>query len=150
MSVKGERIRQFRKMRGMTQKNLGILLGFPEKSAEIRISQYEMGMRNPKQELTVVLAKALDVSEQALNVPDIENGLALMHLLFMLEDMWGLTVENIDGKCILTFAGDDRAKLREKLSDWSKKAEKLKAGEISKQEYDEWRYRYNTYSDVIN
>ena len=48
----GERIRFFRNMRGMTQKYLGVLMGFPEKSADIRMAQYESGSRTPKEDLT--------------------------------------------------------------------------------------------------
>ena len=37
----GERIRFFRNLRGMTQKYLGIKLGFSERTADIRMAQYE-------------------------------------------------------------------------------------------------------------
>ena len=37
----GERIHFFRIMRGMTQKYLGMLVGFPERSADVRLAQYE-------------------------------------------------------------------------------------------------------------
>ena len=37
----GERIHFFRTLRGMTQKYLGMALGFPEKSADVRLAQYE-------------------------------------------------------------------------------------------------------------
>ena len=57
----GERIRFFRNMRGMTQKYLGVLMGFPEKSADIRMAQYESGSRTPKEDLTKSLAQALEV-----------------------------------------------------------------------------------------
>ena len=40
----GERIHFFRMMRGMTQKYLGMALGFPEKSADVRLAQYENEM----------------------------------------------------------------------------------------------------------
>ena len=39
----GERIHFFRLLRGMTQKYLGMSLGFPEKSADVRLAQYETG-----------------------------------------------------------------------------------------------------------
>ena len=55
----GERIRFFRNLRGMTQKYLGVLMGFPEKSADIRMAQYESGSRTPKDDLTNSLAQAL-------------------------------------------------------------------------------------------
>ena len=48
----GERIHFFRLLRGMTQKYLGMTLGFPEKSADVRLAQYETGSRTPKADLT--------------------------------------------------------------------------------------------------
>ena len=48
----GERIHFFRLLRGMTQKYLGMALGFPEKSADVRLAQYETGSRTPKADLT--------------------------------------------------------------------------------------------------
>ena len=37
----GERIRKIRDFRNLTQKELGVELGFPESNAGIRIAQYE-------------------------------------------------------------------------------------------------------------
>ena len=48
----GERIRYLRNLRGMTMKYLGMLVGFDEKTADVRIAQYESGTRTPKEELT--------------------------------------------------------------------------------------------------
>ena len=69
----GERIHFFRKMRGMTQKYLGMLMGFPERSADVRMAQYETGSRTPKADLTRALAAAFEVSSDALTVPDIDT-----------------------------------------------------------------------------
>ena len=69
----GERIHFFRTMRGMTQKYLGMALGFPEKSADVRLAQYENGSRTPKADVTAALAQVLDVSPKALDVPDIDS-----------------------------------------------------------------------------
>ncbi len=44
----GERIHFFRLMRGMTQKYLGQVIGFPEKSADVRLAQYETGVQIAK------------------------------------------------------------------------------------------------------
>ena len=44
----GERIHFFRTLRGMTQKYLGMAVGFPERSADVRLAQYETGTRTPK------------------------------------------------------------------------------------------------------
>ena len=53
----GERIHFFRILRGMTQKYLGTIVGFPERSADVRLAQYETGTRKPKAELTAALAQ---------------------------------------------------------------------------------------------
>ena len=47
----GERIRFIRNLRAMTQKWLGMAVGFPEKTADIRMAQYESGSRSPKEDL---------------------------------------------------------------------------------------------------
>ena len=60
----GERIRFFRNLRGMTQKYLGMQVGFPEKTADIRMAQYESGSRTPKADLTNNLAEVFGVSEE--------------------------------------------------------------------------------------
>ena len=141
----GERIRFFRNLRGMTQKYLGLLLGFPERSADVRMAQYETGTRTPKADLTAVLANTLDVSPRALSVPDIESHLGLMHTLFALEDIYGLKVDEWDDDVCLRvdlFKGDKAAELHKMLYAWQHVAADFKAGKISKKEYDQWRYHY--------
>ena len=141
----GERIHFFRNMRGMTQKYLGQLLGFPEKSADVRLAQYETGARTPKADLTGALANALDVSPLALSVPDIDSYLGLMHTLFTLEDRYGLRIDEADGEVCLKVdvrKNKDAARLHEMLCAWRQAAAMLKAGEITQEEYDRWRYHY--------
>ena len=144
----GERIRFFRNLRGMTQKYLGQVVGFPEKTADIRMAQYESGSRSPKAELTENLADALGISPLALSVPDIDSYLGLMHTLFTLEDNYGLKVTEQDGELSLQVdfrKNKDAAQLHEMLWTWREQAAKLEAGEISQEEYDSWRYHYPEY-----
>lgn len=141
----GERIHFFRTLRGMTQKYLGTLVGFPEKSADVRLAQYETGTRSPKSELTAALANILDVSPQALSVPDIDSYIGLMHTLFALEDVYGLKIDEADGEICLKVdvrKNKDAAHLHEMLCAWRQAAAMLKAGEITQEEYDRWRYHY--------
>ncbi len=141
----GERIHFFRNLRGMTQKYLGMLMGFPEKSADVRLAQYETGARTPKAELTASLAHALDVSPQALAVPDIDSYIGLAHTLFTLEDRYGLQIDEADGEVCLrvdVFKGKDAAELHKILCAWRQASAMLKAGEISREDYDRWRYFY--------
>ena len=125
----GERIHFFRLMRGMTQKYLGTAIGFPEKSADVRLAQYETGTRKPKADLTNALAQVLDVSPQALDVPDIDSYIGLMHTLFTLEDIYGLTVSEADGEVCLKVnkdKGREAYELLKMLYAWKEQADKLK------------------------
>ena len=87
----GRRIRHYRMLRGMTQKALGIAAGFSPETADIRIAQYESGVRTPKHALLCTLAEALGVSPSALDIPRIKSHEVLKQLL-ALEDEYGLTV----------------------------------------------------------
>ena len=141
----GERIRFFRNLRGMTQKYLGMQVGFPEKTADIRMAQFESGSRTPKADLTNKLAEIFDISPQALSVPDIDSYIGLMHTLFTLEDRYGLTIVKT-GNGVSMYAdprkGTDATELSVTLNAWAEQSEKYKNGEITKGEYDRWRYNY--------
>lgn len=146
----GERIRFFRLLRGITQKYLGMAVGFPERSADVRLAQYETGSRKPKANLTAALAQVLDVSPQALDVPDIDSYIGLMHTLFTLEDIYDLTVSEADGEVCLKVnkdKGKDAAELSEMLNAWAEQAEKYHNGDISREDYDKWRYNYPKYDE---
>lgn len=141
----GERIHFLRNLRGMTQKYLGQAVGFPEKTADVRMAQYESGTRTPKADLTKTLANVLDVSPHALDVPDIDSNIGLMHTLFTLEDLRGLRVTEVDGEVCIKLDktnGKTYDEMSQMLFAWLEQAKKLEAGEITKEEYDQWRYRY--------
>lgn len=144
----GERIRFFRNLRGMTQKYLGTIVGFPEKTADIRMAQYESGSRTPKADLTNKLAEVFEISPQALSVPDIDSYIGLMHTLFTLEDRYGLTIEKTENG-VSIYAdpkkGTDAAELSEMLNAWAEQSEKYHNGDINRDDYDKWRYNYPKY-----
>ena len=87
----------------------------------------------------------LDVSPKALDVPDIDSYVGLMHTLFTLEDNYGLKISEMDGEVCLKVdvrKSKDSARLHEMLCSWQQVAAMLEAGEISKEDYDKWRYHY--------
>lgn len=102
----GERIRFFRNLRGMTQKWLGQAVGFPQKTADIRMAQYESGSRTPKEDLVKTLAGVLEVSPLALRIPDIDSELGFIHTLFAVEDLYGVRVEKNKNNVHIVFDGN--------------------------------------------
>ena len=141
----GERIQFFRKRKGMTQRQLGQLMGFSERTADIRIAQYEQGQRTPKAEMVKVLAGHLDVVPEAISVPDTDTYLGLMHTLFALEDNYGLTVTVLDGQvCLKQDLNHPKynTTLAEDLASWNEIKTKLTTGSITRETYDHWRYHF--------
>ena len=141
----GQRIRFFRNRKGMTQKYLGEILGFVGKTSDVRMAQYESEARIPKQELVKNMAHFLDVSTHALTVPDIDTYIGLMHTFFALEDMYGLKIDEMDGEVVLRLDKSDYStysSMDKMLRAWLAEAKKLENGESTKEEYDNWRYKY--------
>lgn len=140
----GQRIKFFRNRKGMTQKQLGEILGFLGKTSDVRMAQYESEARIPKQELVNEMAQFLEVSPHALTVPNIDTYIGLMHTLFALEDMYGLKIGEIEGEVCLRLDKSNHSYLSmfDMLHAWQTQAARLENGEISKEEYDTWRYRY--------
>lgn len=141
----GERIRWFRNALGMTQNELGKKLGFNEKTAVIRVGQYENEKRKPKQDMINDMAHIFGVASEAITVPDIDSYIGIMHTLFALEDNYGLTVTTLDGQICLkqdiNHPNYSRT-LAEDLRSWNEIKSKLTSGSILTSEYDHWRYSY--------
>lgn len=131
----GEKIRYFRRKAELTQKQLGIMLGFTESNADVRIAQYESGTRKTSFLVMKNMSDKLDVSMYALEAPEIDlrRQNETMHILFALEDA-GLIQFTDSG--ILIDTKDKN--FRKRLLQWRTVHSKI----ADKESYDEWRYRY--------
>lgn len=141
----GERIKFFRTRMKLTQRYLGVLLGFNGKTSDVRMAQYESEARMPKADLIEKLSCVFDISPQALTVPDIDSLNGLIHTLFVLEDRYGLRADRIDGKICLTLDKEvtsEYSDLSAFLSFWEKKYKQYQSGQITNEEYDYIRYTY--------
>lgn len=141
----GKRIKHIRKLRGLTQKELGSAIGFGDRTSDVRIAQYESESRVPKDKILADIAQVLQVSPQSLDVPDIDTYIGLMHTLFALEDMYGLKIDNIDGELCLTLKKHDNPSypnLSDRFQSWHEEYQKLAKDEIIQEEYNHWRYTY--------
>ena len=141
----GERIRWFRNRSGMTQRQLGQALGISNMSADSRIGQYEIESRTPKKDMIEKLAQIFDVAEEAIDVPNIDTYIGLMHTLFTLEDRYGLTVTELDGQVCLkpdinhpNYSMD----LSQNLRSWYEIKARLTSGIVRIEDYDHWRYSF--------
>ena len=144
----GERISFFRRLHNYTQKELGKLLGFSDKTCDVRVAQYESGDRVPKEEMLKKIAAIFGISPYALNIPNIRTWASRMHIFFAMEDKYGAEIKKIDDEYYLriektypeqpTITGVRNAVLQE----WVDMYTALQEGKITKSEYDYWRYNY--------
>ena len=121
---------------------LGEVPGFLGKTSDVRMAQYESEARVPKHDLVKEMADIFDISTHALTVPDIDTYIGLMHTFFALEDMYGLKIDEMDGKVVLRLDKSDYSSMNKMLRAWLAEAKKLENGESTKEEYDDWRYKY--------
>ena len=120
-------------------------LGFLEKSADMRLIQHETRSSTPKADLIATLSQVTDVLPNALSVSDIDPYVGLMYTLFTLEDNYGLKISEMDGEVCVKVdmrKSKDAAQLHEMLCSWQQAAAMLEVDEISKEDYDKWRYHY--------
>lgn len=141
----GERIRFFRKQRGMTQRKLGEAVGFSASTADVRIAQYETGERTPKPALLKQFADVLGVSAYALTPNELDTLDGIMHTLFALEDHCGFRIAETEAGPVLRLPPSPWCDaLQRPLAAWARRWRAVEDGCYSKEEYDRWRGQFTT------
>ena len=112
----GNRIRIIRLEKGMSQAELGNLVGL---TAD-RIQKYENGARKPKKDLLKNIAAALGVSTLALVDPNTTSRIGAMYALFELENRFNMKIEKTPedkppGMCLTV---DFRDSMYEYMKEW--------------------------------
>ena len=150
----GERIKRARNLRGMTQKELGVAIGFEEKSADIRIAQYESNTRTPKEELLRKIATVLDVNYRSLYEPTLYAAEDIMYTLFELDEHYPDTQlyeisDTIDSNLTETHMSISfrSCLLDDLLKEWQLRKKQLATGEITRDEYLEWKLNWPQTTD---
>ena len=133
----GKRIRDLRQRRGLTQRELAELSGLSESA----LRSYDLGDRFPKDVHLRSIARALRVRPEVFEDHDITTVDQVIHVLFNLEDQFGL-VPNGDGMPAGLTVEMDCADLSKALRDWGRRREQLEAGEITEDEYRDWKDTY--------
>ncbi len=172
--ILGERIKRIRTFRGLTQRELGLKLGYEERNADVRVAQYESGYRVPKKDTLMEIARILNVNY--INFITEAPGCAedIMQTFFWLDEDNRNTFHLFQlvcnpGKCN---ASDDKSVcyndsdewpahapvgmwidyglVNEFLREWFLRKEQLKSGEISEDEYFEWKINWPASSSSVD
>lgn len=140
----GERIRSIRNMRGMTQKELGVAVGFPERSADVRIAQYESGTRSPKEDMIARIADVLHVKPSAISNTNSNAYINLMYNLFDMENTFGIHIDQIDGELCLRLDRTHRDYVRifDMMLEWYEERKKGGTSFDAGNAYEEWKLNY--------
>lgn len=161
----GERIKRIRTYRGLTQRELGIRLGYKESGADIRIAQYEMGHRKPKKDTLYKMAEILSISPIHFIRPKQGSPEDLMQLFFWLEEekknvlhlfkmKAGTETDPESAKYAVSFGGDaaetssvgigfSYGPMDAYLNEWLVWRTCLKDELITEQEYLEWKWNWH-------
>ena len=107
----------------MTQKELGTMMGFGL-NGDIRIAQYESGVRTPKKQMLLKMADVLCVQPAVFSCRVCISKDDLMQTLFWMEESKG--------------GGD----IYDCIQKWEDMSAKYETGEISKEEYLQWKLTY--------
>lgn len=147
----GDRIKRIRNFRGLTQKEFGKLIGFDEKTADIRVAQYESGTRTPKEELLQKMAEVLDVNYRSLYEPTLYAAEDIMYTLFELDEHYNTIVHDVpdeDYPESKHLAVQFKSNLLDSfLKEWQQRKKDLADGVISKAEYTEWKLNWPATAD---
>lgn len=145
MSV-GYKLKKLRTLRGYTQREFGQLVGFSAVTADVRIAQYETGTRVPKADMVHKMAEILKVNPDYLMAPAPESMEEIMRTLLFLDENNGvkLSAQEViteDGREVkrisLSIMGMDGL-----LEEWYEKQKALQKGELTQDEYYEWKMNW--------
>lgn len=134
----GEKIKHYRKLRGMYQGELAEKVGLTEGA----IRHYESGARTPKTSQVDDIAKVLDVSPLALKDYGVESSKDLLALMLQLEDDFGIVPGDDGSSFVIDPKAPNASKLAQMVKTWSDKRMELASGELSEDGYEEWKSRF--------
>ena len=150
----GDRIKKARNAKGLTQKDLGVAIGFTALTADVRIAQYESGTRVPKEKVLFDLSRVLSVSLEYLSVPSFVTSkdvmLALMEFDDYNEAIFGEVeyINSLGEPMKHTGIFFNRADLESQLAEWAVVKKQLADGIISVEEYDKWKTNWPATSAI--
>ncbi len=141
-----EKLRKYRLLRQITQKELGKRALEGKRDSAVRINKYENGIIEPTPESMQILADALDVDVESLSSVDISGDEDRIQALFDLEENRDLILRRSEGKITLEFDTtkftDDNAQWLSFLNYWYNERTKFKSTDETTDEYELWKARF--------
>ena len=161
--TQGERIKYIRTSRKMTQKQLGLLCGFSESTADVRIRQYESNTKAPKQDTLMLIAEALKVSYISIKNYDLGAAEDILETLFWLDTQNGIDLFPLQPKSPKDGSWEYSGSYNEPeythshlpfgiviqyglvndfLAEWSLRKTELQEGAITPDQYNNWKWNW--------
>ena len=138
----------------MTQKELGMKIGFSASTADSRIRKYEGDLMAPKSEIRNKLVQALDVDPSALSDIDIRSIEDVVRTFFFMEEYLGFEIESFNSDQLSLFNKEktyyskwDISTLNSYMYIWYEQKKNLlniknDNQEDSNKEYELWKSRF--------
>ena len=148
----GQKIRFYRQIADMTQKELGSACGVNEST----IRNYELGNRYPDSDTIFEISNALEISPYVLATPDPISAASSLQYLFSMEKTLDLTPTTIDGKVYLEVSSDidvndatiaPLSNLKRMFNHWATMYEKFINEEIDEETYLLWQAKYLSFGN---
>ena len=148
----GQKIRFYRQIAGMTQKELGTACDVNEST----IRNYELGNRYPDSDTIFEISNALEISPYLLATPDPISAASSLQYLFSMEKTLDLTPTTIDGKVYLEVSSDidvndatiaPLSNLKRMFNHWATMYEKFINEEIDEETYLLWQAKYLSFGN---
>lgn len=135
----GEKIKNYRSMRGLTQKELGDLTGIHE----VSIRKYEANRIKPRREQLRRIAMALRVSLNEFLEIRVNRTSDMLPLLFAIDEKYEIKITSDDNQTF-KIEFEDPA-INYFLRDWQSAKEMYALGLISHEDYDLWKNMRSSY-----
>ncbi len=134
----GLRIAFIRKLRGMTQMELGNAIGILGKKGRDVICRYERTARVPRDDILQNIANALDTDMSLIKKYDYKDPRDVYYLMMWVEEICPNYVFNKVGDMLPE--NEVQKVLTENYTDWHRMRLKYIKGEITVEEYTKWKY----------
>lgn len=133
--ISGEKLKKLRLLRKLTQKELAIKSGLTDSA----IRNYELGYRSPNKDQLIKIAEALACDVSALIDHTPISNFEFMQILFDYEE--DLKIRPlVEGSTIGLLSHD--MNLNDFLTEWDKMRKKHYNGEITDEEFEDWKLSY--------